>query len=709
VKKQIFILVVFLFAISNGVFAQVIPITPYGIPVSADYTVQVNGSEVFTGAAGNYSFCTFDFDETVTVRVTFVRKINQIKIMPTSLGINHTTINTRTIEFTLDTPEMVTVQINGDLSEVLHLFTSYPETNIPNPGDPDVIYYAGPNEYDIGVLQLQDNQTLYIEAGAKLNGMVFANGATNVKIRGRGMIDGTDLNTSGNYPAGEEPWRLIYMVNSQNIEIEGITLYNSKHWTLHLHQCTNLNMDNIRVLNFRNGSDGTDLSSCQDVVITNSFYQTGDDGIVIKALSFADNAFYPNPMINNMDVKNIRVEGCTMLNYNWGSPFEIGYELRCDRVSDITYTDCDIIMAGQRGAALSIHNTDPAIVENVLYEDIRIENANEGGIGSQLFNLAIFYSLFSYDSYWCCQYNDHWDNMLSPAPPNQGVTQWRGQIKNITYRDIEVLDDNFPYSIFYGWDSVKKIEGVLLDNVIVNGQAITSAEALQLEFNNYAENIQFFLGDINNDNKVNVADFALFGSQWLSTACGVCGGADLTGDGNVMIDDARILAENWLNLTMIPGNQAPYPQGIAHAIPGRLEFEDYDYGGQDIAYVDTTPQNAYSNYRFNDVEILSSEDTDGGFAVYAVASEWLEYTCDILPGTYTMTVRSSSSQAAQTLTLSLDDQTLATFSLPTTGGFNNWQDTTISGITIPDGPDRTLRFMLDASTAMLNYVDFVQE
>ncbi|MHC5116644.1 MAG: hypothetical protein ACYSQY_06195 [Planctomycetota bacterium] len=132
-------------------------------------------------------------------------------------------------------------------------------------------------------------------------------------------------------------------------------------------------------------------------------------------------------------------------------------------------------LAGQRGAALSIHNTDHAIVENVLYENIRIENANDAGIGSQndagigsqLFNLAIFYSLFSYDSYWCCQYHDHWDNMLSPSPPDQGVTQWRGQIRNITYRDIEVLDNNFPYSIFHGWDSEKNIDGVLLDNIVV--------------------------------------------------------------------------------------------------------------------------------------------------------------------------------------------------------------------------------------------------
>jgi hypothetical protein len=153
----------------------------------------------------------------------------------------------------------------------------------------------------------------------------------------------------------------------------------------------------------------------------------------------------------------------------------------------------------------------------------------------------------------------------------------------------------------------------------------------------------------------------------------------------------------------------PYPQGIAQTIPGRLEFEDYDFGGQGISYFDTTDQNAYGNYRSDDVEILPSQDTDDGFAVYAEASEWLEYTCDILPGTYTIMVRSSSSQAAQTLTLSVDDTTVVTFSLPATGGFSNWQDTTISGVTIPAGSDQIVRFTLDSSVAVLNYVDFVQE
>ncbi|MHC4374786.1 MAG: hypothetical protein ACYSOQ_08035 [Planctomycetota bacterium] len=46
--------------------------------------------------------------------------------------------------------------------------------------------------------------------------------------------------------------------------------------------------------------------------------------------------------------------------------------------------------------------------------------------------------------------------------------------------------------------------------------------------------------------------------------------------------------------------------------------------------------------------------------------------------------------------------------MPATDGFNNWQDTTMAGITIPGGSDQIVRFALSASRAMLNHVDFVQ-
>ncbi|MCF7955760.1 MAG: hypothetical protein K9M75_08165, partial [Phycisphaerae bacterium] len=52
--------------------------------------------------------------------------------------------------------------------------------------------------------------------------------------------------------------------------------------------------------------------------------------------------------------------------------------------------------------------------------------------------------------------------------------------------------------------------------------------------------------DINSDSVVDNGDFAVLASKWQQTGCGLCNGADLTGDGNVDIDDILIIAGNWL-------------------------------------------------------------------------------------------------------------------------------------------------------------------
>jgi hypothetical protein len=45
---------------------------------------------------------------------------------------------------------------------------------------------------------------------------------------------------------------------------------------------------------------------------------------------------------------------------------------------------------------------------------------------------------------------------------------------------------------------------------------------------------------------VTLPDFALFSQQWLQTDCGLCGGADFTGDNNVTFGDPLVLTSNWL-------------------------------------------------------------------------------------------------------------------------------------------------------------------
>lgn len=501
-KKQLVVGLLYVLAgifVSTNVKSEVIAYTPAGIKTSTDYKVWVNDQEVFVGLAGDdhhgfYSFTTFDFTGSVNIRIQGKNAVKWLDVLPSALEIPYKVINDFMIEIQLEEPKKLTVFVNNERKRALHLLTSRPEQNKPNANDENVIYYPAGKVYNIGVLDLKDNQTLYIEGGAVLKGMVRARNARNVKIMGRGMIDGSDNVSHNNQPHLDEPWRLIYMGHCTNVEVEGITLFNSLKWTIHTYACNELSFQNIRLLNWNYGSDGNDLASCQNVRISDSFYRTNDDCIVLKAMGHTDSMYHPNPRPVNPDVRNILVENCIFWNMVYGNAIDIGFELRCHKVENVIFRNCDVIMSEDRGAVFSIHNSDYTTVENILYEDIRIENADMSH-GHKLFDIAIMFSLWSYDKFSEEEkiaryiFSDAWDNLLPVLPGTEAFhAQHRGHVKNIHFKDIKVLDGKFPYSVIQGFDENHLVDGVTFENIRVKDQKITTEEELKL-FKRFARNV----------------------------------------------------------------------------------------------------------------------------------------------------------------------------------------------------------------------------
>ena len=52
--------------------------------------------------------------------------------------------------------------------------------------------------------------------------------------------------------------------------------------------------------------------------------------------------------------------------------------------------------------------------------------------------------------------------------------------------------------------------------------------------------------DFEPDGDVDMVDFAFFAEWWQESACGICGGVELTGDGSVDFDDLSELVNYWL-------------------------------------------------------------------------------------------------------------------------------------------------------------------
>ncbi|MEN6341567.1 MAG: carbohydrate-binding protein [Methanospirillum sp.] len=109
-----------------------------------------------------------------------------------------------------------------------------------------------------------------------------------------------------------------------------------------------------------------------------------------------------------------------------------------------------------------------------------------------------------------------------------------------------------------------------------------------------------------------------------------------------------------------------------HSLPGRVEAEDYDLGGEGAAYHDTTPGNTGGAYRNDDVDI---ETANGVTNVGWIRDgEWLRYTLNVTQaGQYTMTARVASPNSGRTIAVSVDGTAAGTIAVPNTGSFSDWR------------------------------------
>lgn len=158
--------------------------------------------------------------------------------------------------------------------------------------------------------------------------------------------------------------------------------------------------------------------------------------------------------------------------------------------------------------------------------------------------------------------------------------------------------------------------------------------------------------------------------------------------------------------------QSPYG-GTPHAVPGTIQLEDYDLGGNGFAYFDTdegTNVDPDPGYRSGDVDIETCSDDGGGYNLgWTAAGEWLEYTVDVAnSGTYDIVLRTSANGDGKTVSLSSDGAVLAA-NVPITNtlGWQEWTDITIPDVELKAGK-QVLRLTIGESDFVnLNYITFI--
>ncbi|HSZ71929.1 MAG TPA: glycosyl hydrolase family 18 protein, partial [Cytophagaceae bacterium] len=153
--------------------------------------------------------------------------------------------------------------------------------------------------------------------------------------------------------------------------------------------------------------------------------------------------------------------------------------------------------------------------------------------------------------------------------------------------------------------------------------------------------------------------------------------------------------------------ESPY-NGTAAAIPGTIEAENYDLGGEGLAYHDADAVNQGGAYRTDGVDVEACTDTGGGYDVgYIATGEWLKYTTNVTAaGNYDVSMRVAATAAGSMFHVTLDGTNITgTVNVPNTGGWQTWQTVTVKNVALTAG-QKIMEIFMDAGPFNLNYVSF---
>ncbi len=436
------------------------------------YQVKVNGVSIPVYDTPIASYAVFDFSGDVDVEVTTMFDVRWVDVRPLRWNIKPQYTGNNSFMFKMKEPANLSVELNGRIrQQPLFIFSGKPERQIPLKNDPDVFWFESGNLYKDVQLELKDNQTVYIEGGAVVQGRIFATGKKNIKICGRGILDGSFTRTMAGSPT-----RLINLMECEGIAINDIVLHNGTTWQTALFHCNNAEINGIRIVSESGGDDGMDIFRCTNVVVDGVFAHTKDDCIAIKS----GGKYPPEDPTENILIKN-----CVFWNSIWGNAIEVGFELYSSEVKNIRFENIDIIHV-EDGAAMSIHNAGQSHVSDIVFDNIRVEDCRQ-----KLFDVAIFFSQWGPDGIrdkdFTTKYYLHgaWDGVQKiPEGKEEYHSQFRGKISNVTFKDIQVVGGLLPFSVFHGFDSQRNVSGVLIENLTYMGRKLTDLESAKVRQQN---------------------------------------------------------------------------------------------------------------------------------------------------------------------------------------------------------------------------------
>lgn len=400
----------------------------------------------------------FDFEGQVHVDVTISENINieSAVVRPLVYGIG-TAIQEKTISFVLSYTGNYVLEYNDDPSTAVHIFANPIETETMTKEEADLDpnkIYVGPGVYKAGAFPIKSNTQIYLAGGAYVYGQFSGEDYENVKIFGRGIVSGEiyQRRTEGEYtlPA--------VFRNCKNIQIQDICIVDPAGWAITYYKCQDSSVKNIKIITARQNGDGVSIQSCSNVEVAGGFVRTWDDSLVVKNSD--------RGTTNGVNIHDVVV---------WtdlAQSMEVGYETNGITMTNITFNNITVVHNFHK-AAISMHNCDDAVISNVKYTNITLEDGQmlgdvrDDGENDFLIDFTI-------------AYNPDWTKSAGD----------RGVINGVEIANVNVYDMLPSITArFLGESDISKISNVQIKGLKIKGQMITSLEELSTALNAYTENI----------------------------------------------------------------------------------------------------------------------------------------------------------------------------------------------------------------------------
>lgn len=257
--------------------------------------------------------------------------------------------------------------------------------------------------------------------------------------------------------------QLVNMVHCERILIKDVKMINSPFWVIHPLLSKNITVDGVYVWNEGPNGDGCDPEACENVLIQNCVFHTGDDCIAIKSGRNNDGRLWNQPS------KNIIIRNCKMEDGHGG--VVIGSEISggCENV----YAENCVMDSPhlERILRIKTNNCRGGQVQNINMRNVVVGQCKEAVVK---INLDYERKEICYRGFEPIVNNVNVENVTCQKSDYGVLIIGRDSLENVY--DINIKNCKFDGVVKEPVKITGKTRNVKFDNLVINGSLVLNKE-----------------------------------------------------------------------------------------------------------------------------------------------------------------------------------------------------------------------------------------